>query len=117
MTLTYSHIPGAADRVAAAANVNLFHNENHNLDAKAFAAHTMPAAAQFPNSNTYGAGAEYMYCTSEFFGYIRKSAVPFESRQLVRNGAYFASGRAAPGGFIRHLRYLVPVRCWPNPQG
>lgn len=61
LTLTHSHIPGAADRVAAAANVNLFHNENHNRDAKAFAAHTMPAAAQFPNSNTYGAGGEYMY--------------------------------------------------------
>lgn len=47
--------------MAAAANVNLFNNANHNLDAKAFVARTMPEAAQFPNFNTYGAGAEYMY--------------------------------------------------------
>jgi len=60
LMLTHSKLPGA-DRVTAAGNVNLFHNDNHNFDANAFAARTMPNAAQAPAFNTYGAGAEYMF--------------------------------------------------------
>lgn len=60
LTVTHSKLPGA-DRLRADANVNLFDNGNHKFDANAFAARTMPDTAQFPNFNTYGAGADYMY--------------------------------------------------------
>lgn len=58
--LTDTKLPGA-ERLAAAANVNLFNNGIHKVDANAFAARIMPNAPQIPNFNTYGAGADYMF--------------------------------------------------------
>lgn len=60
ITLTKSHLPGA-DRVAAAANVNLYDKGDHKFDANAFAVRTIPEASQFDSFNTYGGGADYMY--------------------------------------------------------
>lgn len=61
LSLTKTHIPGFGDRTAAAGNLNLFHNVNHNLDANAFAARTTLNNPAIPNFNTIGGGLDYMY--------------------------------------------------------
>nr|AFS30775.1 attacin-2 precursor [Antheraea yamamai] len=60
-TLTNTHIPGFGDKMTAAGKVNLFHNDNHDLNANAFATRNMPSIPQVPNFNTVGAGVDYMF--------------------------------------------------------
>ncbi|KAJ0171777.1 hypothetical protein K1T71_012540 [Dendrolimus kikuchii] len=60
-TLTKTSIPGFGDQVSAAGKVNLFHNDNHDLNAKAFATRNMPNLPQVPNFDTVGAGVNYMF--------------------------------------------------------
>lgn len=60
-SLTGRHIPGFGDQVTGAGHLNLLHNENHRIDANAFASRTMPKADHFPGFNTYGGGVDYMF--------------------------------------------------------
>ncbi|KAJ0171776.1 hypothetical protein K1T71_012539 [Dendrolimus kikuchii] len=60
-TLTKTRIPGFGDQVTAAGKVNLFHNDNHDLNANAFATRNMPNIPQVPNFDTVGAGVNYMF--------------------------------------------------------
>nr|ABG72692.1 attacin-like protein [Antheraea mylitta] len=60
-TLTKTHIPGFGDKMTAAGKVNLFHNDNHDLNANAFATRNMPNIPQVPNFNTVGGGVDYMF--------------------------------------------------------
>lgn len=61
LTVTKTHMPGIADRTAAAGTLNLFNNKNHNLDANAFAARTTLSNPVVPSFNTVGGGLDYMY--------------------------------------------------------
>ncbi|CAH2230229.1 attacin-like [Pararge aegeria] len=61
LSLTGKHIPSVADQLTAAGRANLFHNDNHDLAANAFATRTMPKNPAIPNFNSYGGGLDYMY--------------------------------------------------------
>ncbi|KAJ0179171.1 hypothetical protein K1T71_004883 [Dendrolimus kikuchii] len=56
-----THIPGFGDQLTAAGKVNLYQNDNHNLNANAFATRNMLNMPQVPNFNTVGGGLDYMY--------------------------------------------------------
>ncbi|KAG6456238.1 attacin-E [Manduca sexta] len=61
LSLTDTHIPGFGDKLTAAGKLNLFHNNNHDLTANAFATRNMPNIPQVPNFNTVGGGLDYMF--------------------------------------------------------
>nr|ACB45562.1 attacin-like protein [Antheraea pernyi] len=61
LSITDTHIPGFGDKLTAAGKVNLIHNDNHDLTAKAFATRNMPNLPVVPNFNTVGAGFDYMF--------------------------------------------------------
>nr|P01513.2 RecName: Full=Attacin-E; AltName: Full=Immune protein P5; Contains: RecName: Full=Attacin-F; Flags: Precursor [Hyalophora cecropia]CAA40886.1 acidic attacin [Hyalophora cecropia] len=61
LSLTDTHIPGFGDKMTAAGKVNVFHNDNHDITAKAFATRNMPDIANVPNFNTVGGGIDYMF--------------------------------------------------------
>ncbi|KAG6456242.1 defense protein 3-like [Manduca sexta] len=60
-TLTKTHIPSFGDKLTAAGKLNVFHNDNHNLDVKALATRTMPDIPHAPDFNTFGGGVDYMF--------------------------------------------------------
>ncbi|XP_045761779.1 attacin-like isoform X4 [Maniola jurtina] len=61
LSLTGKHIPSFGDQLTAAGTANLFHNDNHDLSASAFATRSFPNNPVIPNFNTYGGGLDYMY--------------------------------------------------------
>lgn len=61
LSLTQTHMPGVGDRSAAAGTLNLFHNDNHNLAANAFAARTTLNNPAVPSFNNVGGGLDYMF--------------------------------------------------------
>ncbi|KAG6456240.1 defense protein 3 [Manduca sexta] len=61
VTLTDTHVPGFGDKLTAAGKLNVFHNDNHNLDVKAFATRNMPDIPRVPDFNTVGGGVDYMF--------------------------------------------------------
>nr|P50725.1 RecName: Full=Attacin-A; Flags: Precursor [Trichoplusia ni]AAC47327.1 preproattacin A [Trichoplusia ni] len=54
-------VPGFGDRLTGAGRVNVFHNDNHDISAKAFVTKNMPDFPNVPNFNTVGGGVDYMY--------------------------------------------------------
>lgn len=62
LSLTGTRIPGFGEQLGVAGKVNLFHNNNHDLSAKAFAIRNSPSAIpNAPNFNTLGGGVDYMF--------------------------------------------------------
>ncbi|XP_045761777.1 attacin-like isoform X2 [Maniola jurtina] len=61
LSVTGKHIPSFGDQLTAAGTANLFHNDNHDLSANAFATRSFPNNPVIPNFNTYGGGVDYMY--------------------------------------------------------
>ncbi|KAG6456236.1 attacin-E [Manduca sexta] len=61
VSLTETHVPGFGDKLTAAGKLNVFHNDNHNVDVNAFATRTMPDIPRVPDFNTVGGGVDYTF--------------------------------------------------------
>lgn len=55
------NVPGFGDKLTGAGKLNVFHNDNHNVDVRAFVTRNMPNFPDVPNFNTVGGGVDYMY--------------------------------------------------------
>ncbi|CAB3220968.1 unnamed protein product [Arctia plantaginis] len=61
LSLTGTHIPNFGNQLTGAGRLNLFHNQNHDLNANAFLTRNMPTIPQVPNFNTVGGSLDYMF--------------------------------------------------------
>ncbi|XP_041987557.1 attacin-like [Aricia agestis] len=61
LSLTGTHLPNVGNQLTGAGKVNMFHNDNHDLTANAFATRTFPSNPAIPNFNTVGGSMDYMY--------------------------------------------------------
>lgn len=61
LTVMKETVPGFGDRLTGAGRVNVFHNDNHDVSARASITRNMPNFPNVPNFNTVGGGVDYMY--------------------------------------------------------
>lgn len=80
LTVMKQNVPGREDSWTGAGKMNVFHNDNHNVDVRGSITRHMPVVPNVPNFNTVGGGVDYMF-KDKIGGSLGMSSTPFFDRK------------------------------------
>lgn len=80
LTVLKQNVPGREDSLTAAGKLNVFHNDNHNVDVRGSITRHMPEFSYVPDHNTVGGGVDYMY-KDKIGGSLGMSSTPYFDRK------------------------------------